>query len=65
MHGGWQADFLEQRGERVAFGDDDFAVVGSLLFGDSRSRRGLSGFRVSSALFSIWAKGEAAGSFVA
>ena len=49
MHrSGWKADFLEQRGERVAFGDDHFPVVWRLLFFDNRCRRrcgcGLSGF---------------------
>ncbi|MNP13902.1 hypothetical protein D3C76_1062020 [compost metagenome] len=37
---GWKADFLEQRGERVAFGDDHFPVSGRLLFFGNRCRGG-------------------------
>ena len=68
MHrSGWKADFLEQRGERVALGDDHFPVVGSLLFFGNRCRLQVgagSGAAsavswVSSALFSICAKGDA------
>ncbi|MNO92589.1 hypothetical protein D3C76_841700 [compost metagenome] len=33
---GWKADFLEQRGERVAFADDHFPVIGRLLFFGNR-----------------------------
>ncbi|CAI8812944.1 hypothetical protein EMIT0P260_10756 [Pseudomonas sp. IT-P260] len=57
MHGsGWQTDFLEQCRERIAFGDNDFAVSWSFWFFGNRSGRrcGFSGLRsVFGAVFDL------------